>query len=137
MDEAIVMRKVKPLSQLDGYIVDHLNIRAWYVNRQVEIQILNVTEDVASIVVFNHRKMSAVFETIKGSYDVRMGLQVDPLCDILLFRDLTHDKLLAEIFVIDDISLVTDHMLDLNVTNRYEHKTFFHEIDHSVEYHNK
>ena len=54
MHKAIIVGKVETLCQLDGDIIDSLDVGAGHIDCQVEIQTLNVIEDVASIVVLNH-----------------------------------------------------------------------------------
>ena len=48
------MGKIKPLGQLNGNIVDELDVRSWDVNGQVQIQTLDVLEDVAAVCVLDH-----------------------------------------------------------------------------------
>jgi len=54
MNEARVVCKVHTLCELNGHIVDHFDVGARHINCQVEIQTLDLIEDVASIIVFDH-----------------------------------------------------------------------------------
>lgn len=48
------MGKIKPLGQLDGYIVYELDVRSWDVNGQVEVQTLDVLEDITAVCILDH-----------------------------------------------------------------------------------
>ena len=52
-------------------------------------------------------------ETVERHYNIRMRLQVDPLCDVFIFGYLADDKLLTEVFVVDHEGCVTDHVFHL------------------------
>ena len=110
------MGKIKPLGQLDGYIVYELDVRSWDVNGQVEVQTLDVLEDITAVCVLDHRKVGSaqlLSETVEGSSDVSVCLQIDPFGDIFVLRDLTDYELLAEVLMVYHVRRVADHMLDL------------------------
>ena len=110
------MSKIKPLGQLDSYIIDELDVGSWDVNSQVEVQTLDILEDITAVCILDHWEIgSAQFlsETVKSCSDISMGLQVDPFCNIFDFGDLTDYELLAEVLVVHHVRRVADHMLDL------------------------
>ena len=110
------MCEVEALSKLNDHIVDGLDVRPRHINRKVQVLSLDVAEDVASIVVFGHREVSTavvVSKTVEGRYNIRMSLQVDPLCYVLIVGDLTDDELLSEVLVVHDVGRITDHMFNL------------------------
>ena len=43
-----------------------------------------------------------LFETVKSSRDIRVGLQVDPTGQVLVVGDLPDHELLPKVFVVDD-----------------------------------
>ena len=116
VDEARVMSKIKSLGQLNGYIIDELDIGSWDVNSQVEVQTLDVLEDITAVCVLDHRKVGSaqlLSETVEGSSDVSVSLQIDPFGDIFVLGDLTDYELLAEVLMVHHVRRVADHMLDL------------------------
>ena len=54
VDQARVMSKIKSLGQLNGYIIDELDVRSWDVNSQVEVQTLDVLEDITAVCILDH-----------------------------------------------------------------------------------
>lgn len=113
----IVVGKVHPLGKLDCHIVDELDVGARHINPQVQILPLNVLKHVATFVCLDHGKVGTahfVSETVEGSCDVRVRLQVDPPADVLVLRDLSDNELLAEVFMVYDESSIAEDMFDLN-----------------------
>ena len=104
------------MRQLDRHIIDVLDVGAGHIDAKVEIQTLDVLEDIAIVIVLNHRKMCLILiisETVERSYDVGMRLKIDPAGDIFIIGNLADHELLSEVLVVDDVGRVTDHMLDL------------------------
>lgn len=65
-----IVRKVKALRQLDGHVVNHLDVSARNVDRQVQVQPLDVLKDVASVVELNHLEVGPaeiLSETVERS----------------------------------------------------------------------
>ena len=110
------MGEVHTLSKLDSYVVDHLDVGARHVDRQIQVQTFDVAENVASIVVLGHGEMGTAqlfSETVERRHNVRMRLNVDPLGDVFLVGNLAHDELLSEVLVVDNIGRVANHVLHL------------------------
>ena len=73
MHEPRIVGEIDALRQLDGHVVDHLDVAARHIDRQIQVQLLDVLENVASIVVFGHGEMSTAnlfSETVERSQDV-------------------------------------------------------------------
>ena len=110
------MGEVHALGQLDGHIIDHLDVGAGHIDRQIQVEPFDVAENVASIVVLGHGEMSTAqffSETVERRHNVRMRLQVDPLGDVFLIGYLTHDEFLSEVLVVDNVGRVADDVLHL------------------------
>ena len=110
------MGEVHTLSQLDSYIVDHLDVGARHVDRQIQVQTFDVAKNVASIVVLGHGEMGTAqlfSETVERRHNVRMRLNVDPLGDVFLVGNLAHDELLSEVLVVDNVGRVANYVLHL------------------------
>ena len=123
VDQARVVSKIEPLGQLDGHIVDELDVGSWNVNGQVEVQTLDVLEDVTAVCVLDHRKVGTaqfLSETVEGRGDVCVSLQVNPLGDVFVVGDLADYELLTEVLVVDHVRRVTNHMLHLLFKKRGE-----------------
>ena len=54
VNKARVVGKIEALSQLDDDVINGFDVRSRHIDCQIEVLTLNVAEDVASIVVFNH-----------------------------------------------------------------------------------
>ena len=54
MNETRVVSEVHSLRQLDGYIINHLNVGTRHINRKIQIQPFYMLEHVAPIVVLSH-----------------------------------------------------------------------------------
>ena len=116
MNKPLVMCEVHALSQLDGHVVDHLDVGARHVDRQIQVQTFGVAENVASIVVLCHGEMGTAqlfSETVERRHNVRMRLNVDPFGDVFLIGNLAHDELLSKVLVVDNIGRVANHVLHL------------------------
>ena len=100
------MSKVHGLSELDRNIIDLFDVGTWHVDRQVQVQRLDVLVDVAAVVGLRHRKLAVtdiVCETVKSCGNIRMDLQVDPSSDIFLLVNLAQDELLSKVLVVDHV----------------------------------
>ena len=116
VDETRVVGEVEALGQLDGHVVDHLDVGARHVDRKVQVQALDMLEDVSAVIGLDHGEVSAahhVGETVEGRDDVRVSLQLDPLCDVFGVGHLPDDELLTEVFVVDHEGRVANHVFDL------------------------
>ena len=116
VDEARIVGEVQALRQLDCHVVNVLDVRPRHINRQIQIQSLDVLEDAAAVMRLDHGEVAAADflpETVEGSRDVRVRLQVDPPRDVLRVRYLANDKLLTEVLMIDHEGGVVQHMFDL------------------------
>jgi len=67
------MGEIHTLGQLDGHIIDHLNITARNVYGKIQVQLLDVLVDVTILVLFNHGELSIadlLREAIESCNDV-------------------------------------------------------------------
>ena len=116
MDQARIVGEVHALGQLDGDIIDHLDVGSGDIDCQVQVQALDVLENVSTIIGLSHREVctaNVIGETVECSHDIGMRLQIDPSSDVLVVWYLPDNKLLSEVLMIDHIRCIADHMLNL------------------------
>ena len=117
VDEARIVGEVQALRQLDCHVVDVLDVRPRHINRQIQIESLDVLEDAPAVMGLDHREVAAADffpETVEGGRDVRVRLQVDPPRNVLLVRDLANDKLLSEVLMVDYEGVLAQDMFNLD-----------------------
>ena len=123
VDEARIVGKVQALRQLDCHVVNVLDVRPRHIDRQIQIEALDVLEDAPAVMGLGHREVAAADffpETVEGGCDVRVRLQVDPPRDVLRVRDLANDKLLSEVLMVDYEGVLADDMFNLDNRDTYQ-----------------
>ena len=117
MNKARIVCEIHTLSQLNGNIVDILDVGPWHIDSQVKIQSLDILEDAPAVISLDHGEMAATFflsETVESCRDIRMRLKIDPLGNVFEVGYLSNDKLLTEVLMIYHERSVTDDMFDLD-----------------------
>jgi len=108
--------KVDGSGELNSDVVDQLEVAAGHVHAQIELELFDVLVHVSAVGHLGHDKLVAgvgVHELVKCSYNVRVGLNINPFLDILNFRNFFQEKLLPEVLMVHDESGRIDDTLDL------------------------
>ena len=116
VDETLAVSEVHGRCKLDSDIVSELEIVAGDVHTQVEVEFFNVLVHVAAVGHFGHNKLGSsvgVDELVECSYNVGVGLDINPFLYIFVVRNFLKEKLLTEVLVVHNEGRLVDNAFNL------------------------
>ncbi len=89
-------------SQLDGAVIDQLDVRYGYVDGQVQLQGLDVLVHVASVSALTQReKFPVMWDGVKASHHVGMRWDIYPPLNVLVIGQSLKKKIILKVLTVD------------------------------------